>query len=214
MSSPPPPPADPSDGAAGAGAAETEASTASSSSAAQDAYENEVAACYFAIARAEGSQEDALDETRALQREVDALRDGLADANARANVARAELAAADAEAKRAADERAAEEAARRDLEASRCAGGDAGDAAGGGSSAADEETLRELILAKTELAEVTELRDRKKLEKKQLEARLAAVKYDLAMILAANDDDDAALQILRSEHERLEAQLRLAKGIR
>ena len=177
-----------------------------------ESYEERVARSYFEIARAEGGQEDALDEIASLQRQLEKLRTCLSRVVSSVAKTKLELEAADAELGRAAAEQVSEDEARMTLE-KRLVGVREDARADRDGDGAALETIHDLIRTKTQLAEATEERDRRHLEKKRIEERLAKVKYDLAMILAANDDDDATLQIVRHDHEQLESQLREAKGL-
>lgn len=136
---------------------------------------------YFEIAHFECDQEDSFDEIQTLQRQLVKQRASLRAATSRVLKARAELAAADMDVFRATAEEVRENGELADLKARLM----------GMRGAVDElhyaDTtliIQELINTKTRLAEATERRDQKCLDKKRIEGRLAKVKYDLAMILA------------------------------
>tara|TARA_B100000482_G_scaffold132884_1_gene96928 strand:- start:97 stop:606 length:510 start_codon:yes stop_codon:yes gene_type:complete len=136
---------------------------------------------YFEIAHFECDQEDSFDDIETLQRQLVKQQASLRTATSRVLKVRAELAAADVDVFRATVEQERENGELVVLKARLI----------GMRGAADElhyadttSIIQELINTKTRLAEATEQRDQKCLDKKRIEGRLAKVKYDLAMILA------------------------------
>jgi len=59
-----------------------------------------------------------------------------------------------------------------------------------GDDAAVDAVIRDLVATKTRHAELTEERDRRKLERKKLEDKLARLKFDVASLMAADDQRD------------------------
>lgn len=172
-------------------------------------YRETVSQCYLEIARFEGEEEDSLDDITSLQRHLLKSQASLKVATAVVTKVHTELAVADADLSQASAEQAYLDNERVDLETQLMDMQGRIDVPSNGNKST---TVQQLINIKTRLAEVTEQRDKKCLDKQRIEGRLAKVKYDLAMILAANDDDNASLRILRHDRIRLESQLRAFKS--
>lgn len=161
-------------------------------------YENQLASAYYRIAEAESEQEELLDTIGQHQRRIAELQGELRLSVRTVTRTRVELEKVNALVESAKRDQEKEENERRELQKQL-------DSVQG--SKEEElplsQVMRDLIATKTTLAEVTEERDRRRLEKKHLEEELAIGKIELAAMMADLEDSETELRGLREENVKL-----------
>lgn len=158
-------------------------------------YHDKLASAYYKIADAEAEQEELLDNISKQQRVLAELQSELRISVKTVTQTRVELEKVHAQIERAQKDQEREETERRDLQRQL-------DTVQSSSSSSDDapvsQVVKDLILTKTKLAEVTEERDRRRLDNKRLEEELAIGKIELAALMAEADDTEAKLDMKRT----------------
>lgn len=161
-------------------------------------YHNQLASAYYRIAAAEAEQEELLDEISKHQLTIAELQAELRLSVKSVTQTRVELEKVNAHLEAAQRDQEREEQERREFQKQ------LDSVQNSVENDADEvpinNVLRDLITAKTELAEITAERDRRRLEKKHLEEELAKVKCELAAVIADVEDTEVELRNIREEN--------------
>lgn len=160
-------------------------------------YHGELASAYYQISAAEAEQEELLDEISQHQRTIAELQAELRLSVKSVTQTRVELEKVNAQLESAQRDQEREELERRELQRQLDT---VHSSAEDGNRVPVNHVLKDLIATKTKLAEVTEERDRRRLEKKHLEEELAKVKCELAAMLTEVDDTETELRLIREDN--------------